>query len=83
MTYTVVWTARAERHLLQLWVNAVDRGAVQRAADEVDRLLRLSPSSQGESREGDFRMMLIAPLGVKFRVIEAGRIVRVVRAWAY
>jgi plasmid stabilization system protein ParE len=83
MNYTLVWAPNAERQLTELWLNAVDRAAVQRASDQIDKTLRTSPRDKGESREGEFRMLLMKPLGVKFRVIEADRIVRVVRVWAF
>ena len=75
MTYTVVWDPAVEQDLAHLWISAPDRQALSAAADQIDQLLRTDPEQQGESRpEG--RVLLIAPLGVLFHVLEQDRIVR-------
>jgi plasmid stabilization system protein ParE len=81
MIYTVVWKPRQKRHLAELWLSAPDRAAVTSAADEIDRRLRKSPLDEGESREGSFRLLLVSPLGVKYRVLEEDRVVEIVRVW--
>ena len=67
--------ARA-RHaeLAALWLDGNIRGAVTEAARRIERALRSDPPNQGESREGDFRVMFETPLGVSFRVLPDGRI---------
>lgn len=81
MTYTVVWKPRQKRRLAELWMAAPDRFAVTSAADEIDRRLRTSPLDEGESREGSFRLLIVAPLGVKYQVLEEDRVVEIVRLW--
>jgi len=81
MTFTVVWKPRQKRHLAEIWISSSDRAAVTRAADEIDRRLRLLPLEEGESREGEFRLLLIDPLGCKYQVLEDDRIVKIVRIW--
>jgi hypothetical protein len=61
MIYTVIWQPSAEAALATLWNDALDRAAVTSAADTIDALLRQNPSSRGESRSGNFRVLFVAP----------------------
>jgi hypothetical protein len=83
MNYTVLWDPDAEQALADIWMNASDRGDVTAAADQIDRVLRIDPQQQGESRAQGRRVLLIAPLGVLFRVLEQDRIVRVIQVWDF
>jgi plasmid stabilization system protein ParE len=75
MSYTVVRKPTAEDELARIWTDAVDRGAVAEAANEIDRLLRGHPHGQGESRADSVRVMFIHPLGVFFDIREEDRLV--------
>jgi hypothetical protein len=48
---------------------------------DIDRLLSLNPAEQGESREGDVRILIELPLGVYFRVLEQVHKVEVGAVW--
>ncbi len=77
MNYTVLWRPLAERQLTQLWIDAVDRGAIASAADSIDALLRRDPQSRGESRGASTRIIFVSPLTALFEVHEQDRIVYV------
>jgi hypothetical protein len=83
MKYTVLWTAEAEDELAELWIAAVDRAAVSFAANEIDVILRNDAPEQGESREGDERILLVPPLGVLFKVLANDRAAYVFAVWRY
>jgi hypothetical protein len=83
MRFTVLWSKKAENRLAELWLAAADRGSLTAAANGIDRLLRDDPDQQGESRPNGERILLIAPLGVVFRVGAADRIVTVLRIWQF
>jgi len=65
--------------LTNIWLNAADRNPVTEAADRIDRLLASDPLNQGESREGDDRVLFVPPLNVDFRVLEGLKKVIVMR----
>jgi hypothetical protein len=44
---TVRWHAAAEDELAEIWLNASDADVIERAANEIDALLRMDPSSKG------------------------------------
>lgn len=77
MNYTVVWQPLAESQLAALWIRAADRQAINAAAEGVDRLLRVSPAEQGESRGPAARILFLRPLCALFRVDEPARTVYV------
>jgi mRNA-degrading endonuclease RelE of RelBE toxin-antitoxin system len=81
MTYTVTWKPEAERRLATLWMNASDRSAVTKAANEIDRRLRFGPEREGESRDQGRRVVLESPLGVLIKVEPQDRIVYVLTVW--
>jgi hypothetical protein len=83
MNYTVTWLASAEQELAALWVDAVNRGAITRAAHQIDELLGKNPEQAGESRFESFRILLAKPLGVTFEVSKPDRLVRVHHVWHY
>jgi len=76
MSYVVKWQPRALRHLAKAYVKAraVGHGnAVTRASAQVDILLAASPESEGESREGDERVIFVWPLAVHYQVVSGRR----------
>jgi hypothetical protein len=64
MKYTVIWRPLAEGKLAELWSAASDREAVGAAADEIDVRLGQAPQTEGESRWGATRILLVPPLAV-------------------
>lgn len=81
MRYTVIWTDTAEQNLAELWMAALDRNAMNSAANIVDQLLAEDPETRGEARFDTVRSLVIVPLGVDFEIIELDRIVYVLSAW--
>ncbi len=77
MNYTVEWVPSVVSNLADLWNNAPDRAAVTAAANEIDARLARDPLSQGEGREGNKRILLVAPLAVLYEVDTANRHVRI------
>jgi len=83
MKYTILWVSAAEAALAAIWLNAEDRTEITRAAYELEELLRRDPENEGESREEGRRILLEAPLGVKYRVFPQDRIVRILDVWRF
>jgi plasmid stabilization system protein ParE len=81
VNYTVIWLPDAEQELAAIWLAALDRQVVTRTAHAIDSLLRHDPATQGESREGDRRILIALPLCVVFRVVEEARRVEVIHVW--
>ena len=81
MIFTVAWVAEAVDELADLWLVAADRDRVTAAAGTIDRNLRQDPQTQGESRDGNVRILFEHPLGVDFEIIEDDRIVFVLSVW--
>jgi hypothetical protein len=77
MSFTVVWNPSAESQLAEIWMAAADRGRVAGAANTIDRELRRSPQTVGESRAANRRLVVFAPLAVAFKVREEDRMVTV------
>lgn len=83
MSYTVEWLEPAEQELAAAWLRSSDRMAVTNAANELDRLLRIAPESQGESRPGGRRIAFCKPLAIIYRVYPDQSLVLVSFAWVY
>jgi plasmid stabilization system protein ParE len=81
--FLVEWVPRAEKRLAEIWTNASDRALVAAAADEIDAALAGNPSSIGESRDRNTRIVFAKPLAVLFDVDEANRRVRVWDIWRW
>ena len=80
MSYTVRWSRRALDALAEIWLaNPGQRAEINQAAASIDRLLRVNPEEQGESRDNDRRILFMPPLVVIFRVDDANRTVRILR----
>ncbi len=73
MIFTVLWKPLAEEELASIWIDAQDRQTISAAANEIDKLLRVDPQSQGESRSGSQRVLIMEPLVVAFEVEEDDR----------
>lgn len=81
MIHTVLWTPAAEQELATAWLDAADRGEVTRAANSIDRLLRVDPETRGESRYDAVRILFMPPLGVDFEVRADDCMVYVLSTW--
>lgn len=81
MIFTVAWGPGAVSELADIWLDALDRSRVTAAAREIDRFLRRDPTTRGESRDENVRILFVAPLGVDFEVVEDDRIVYVLSVW--
>jgi len=70
----------AERHLIEIWLDARDRSAISRIIDELDNQLAQWPLEIGESRDSIFqRVWTSQVMGIEFSVSEQTNTV-VVRA---
>jgi hypothetical protein len=83
MSWTVEWTPSTLNDLADLWNKAPDRAAVTAAANAIDAALARDPTSQGEARDGDTRILFVEPLVVLFEVDPANRHVRVFDVWRW
>jgi len=77
--FTVTWTREAQDQLALLWLNSLNRAAVTRAADEIDRTLAVDPLDKGYDVGEGLRGLVVPPLFVMFIVKEADRMVEVLR----
>jgi hypothetical protein len=71
--FTVVWWQFANSRLADLWLEATDKSAVSRAADEIDRRLMADPNSCAEDRHEGLCRFSVSPLTVQFTVDELDR----------
>jgi len=79
--YTVVWTSEAEQRLAAIWANAANREVIANAANSLDKQLARNPDAVGESRPDARRIAHCLPLGIRFRIHEDDRLVRVLTVW--
>ena len=77
MKYTVAWLPEAEDHLARLWMAASDRREVTAATNAIDAQLRSRPLDVGEASIGIYRVLVVEPLIVAYKVVEADRLVSV------
>lgn len=83
MSYSVVWTTKAEQQLAAVWLAAPDRDAVTLAISFIEAELRINPIAVGESRGvGVERVVFARPIGVGFYVIVDDEKVYVTAVWA-
>jgi hypothetical protein len=68
--FRVEWLQEALDDLVSIWMNAdsADRAAIALAVRELDQQLNVAPHQQGESREGNERVLFALPLGLQVRV---------------
>jgi hypothetical protein len=59
------------------------REAILQATHVVNLRLHENPHEDGESRDGQTRILFQAPLGVLYKVNEAKKLVVIVRSWAF
>lgn len=85
MSFSVDWAQSSLDSLAALWIRADSamRRAIREAVNEVDHRLRGDPLAQGESRGGNDRVLFVFPLGVRYEVQQAHRMVRVLAVWEW
>ena len=83
MNYDIVWDVAAYRKLQRIWDEAMPIGPAVDAFDEIERQLSESPEQAGESRPRGRRIVIVAPLGVIFRVNQRIREVHILDVWAF
>jgi hypothetical protein len=75
--YEVIWTETAEQDLATVWMTYPDRNAVTQSAAIIDQRLGQNGPQEGESRPGNRRITIEAPLGVSFEFDAADQTVYV------
>ncbi len=85
MNFSVEWVPTSVNELATLWLNGTPevRQAINRATEEIDRILRADPEDAGESRPDGMRILHAPPLGVNYLVSPMDRKVQVLRVWRY
>ena len=64
--FNVEWLQEALDDLVSVWrkADSADRVAIITAIRKLDKQLKSAPDQQGESRDGDERVMFALPLGI-------------------
>jgi hypothetical protein len=85
VTYRVDWLQSALDELAAVWLRAdvAERKAITAASHQIDQQLQTDPDDQSESRSGGRRLLIVAPLGVTFRVEPATSTVAVLHVWRF
>ena len=83
MDYEIVWDVAAYRSLEEIWSKKTPIGPAVDAFDEIERRLSESPDEEGESRSHGRRILIVAPLGVIFRVQQRLREVHILDVWDF
>ena len=78
MKFTVSWTADAEQALTRFWLGARDRISMDEAVVAIEHELATNPMNAGESRGGNYRLLIVEPMTVLFSVRPDDRLVKVV-----
>lgn len=74
MKFTVVSTPVANQQLAEIWLQSNDQQAVADASNRIDSLLMHDADRQGRAHPGGWRVLLVPPLIVTFRVSVDDRI---------
>ena len=83
MKYRVSWDPDAFRGLRRAWVAANEPDAGISAFDKIEQILGEDAYIQGESRDRDRRILIVAPLGVIFRARPETGEVLILDAWMF
>ncbi len=83
----VVWRLRVTQRLEVLQFLAREHGRdaheLPNAIAEINRILQISPSDAGESRDGNERVLIVHPLSVFFEVFAEAQVVLIYSAVYY
>lgn len=77
MKYTVVTSPVAEDYLARIWLAAPDKQRVTDAFDYMEGKLKYNPEAVGRLHPDGWRIFVVAPLVITFRIKEADRVVRI------
>lgn len=77
--YTVVWVQSTEAELVDLWLEADDRGAITAAANTIDHELRIDAELKGVELSEGLRALNVAPLRVIFTARLKDRVAEILR----
>jgi hypothetical protein len=83
MTWDVIWAEDAENELAALWLNPALRSSVTQSSQRIDERLERDGDNEGESRDGNRRILFEPPLGVTLTVDPAQRRITVTHVWAF
>lgn len=81
MRFTVTWIPSAEGRLAKIWLEASDRGAIAKAANQIDRELRRNADTAGEGRFETERILFVPPLAIIYDVSVEDRLATVFAAF--
>ena len=83
--FRVEWLREAVDELAEICINADSRSrqAITEETSNLDRKLQNDPFREGESREGEVRVLFTHPLGVLFEVDAERKIVWILHIWAF
>lgn len=73
----------AKSAVADLWLSAANRAEIQKAAYEIDRILRDDPVNAGESRVVNIRIIIQPPLAAYYDLDVADNRVTVWRVWGF
>jgi len=71
--------ACSSHRLAELWLTALDRAEVSRAANEIERLLRDDPAAHATHISEGLWKLVVPPLIALFEIRESDRIVEIAR----
>jgi hypothetical protein len=77
MKYTVVNAPVADQQLADIWLQAADRQSVADAFNCIESSLKYDAHLQGRQHASGWRVLMVPPLAVTFRVSEDDRIVKI------
>jgi len=77
MKYTVVNAPVADEQLADIWLNAMHRQDVADAFNSIESSLKRDAHLQGREHPNGWRVLIVPPLAVTFRVSVEDRLVRI------
>jgi len=83
--YRVRWERSALNELTTLWLESESalRNMINAAVNQIEQQLRTNPFRHSESRGDERRILLAAPLGIRFRVEKDRGTISVASVWLY
>ncbi len=83
--FSIYRSKQATLPLQQTWELADEalQQAILAASHRINQQLQVDPLDKGESRAGNRRILIEAPLGVVYVVDTAAKVVHILRTWAY
>ena len=81
MRFTVVSTPVADQQLAEIWLHSNDQQSVADASNQIDSLLMHDADQQGRSHPNGWRVLLVPPLIVTFKVSIDDRIATILSVY--